>query len=484
MSMEPVHLRCSVCEATLTLAPALLERLEGRSGRVSCRSCDATIRLAHQAGELEVLGASVLESAPTDDQGAQRSGSALPPPLPPEALRPSTTRPPHSVEVGTLSPHTLAFGGAERDELPPPPSSPFPSSLADSTAPESLEELYEQVSIPRSSRSLYEAPLPPGVRLRDEPAAAAPTLSRKPSIAPPPPRPWELSRAPSLPPPPTSPFEDAFGLSVPPPMPEMVRLTADGRLVNAADDGTLERRSRRRRTGAWLAAAAAVLAVTGSAAARPDVTLELASAALGALRPAPSAPTLGKLAEVLVRPAGSAPVSTETGDATDAALPTDGALQSASLGARAATPEVRQPATSALGATARSAAPSSAPQAASAAAESTPSESDAPAEPAGAAAEDGAPALVGAGFDRAAAAAALNEATALAATCRGAEDPTGIAKVVVSFAPSGRATRALVSGPPFAGTPVGGCIASKFRAAQVPAFDGELVTVTKTVVVR
>lgn len=87
-------------------------------------------------------------------------------------------------------------------------------------------------------------------------------------------------------------------------------------------------------------------------------------------------------------------------------------------------------------------------------------------------------------FDKNAAALALRAAEAEAGACRGAGDPSGTARVVVTFAPSGRVTTATVSGAPFAGTTTGGCIAARFRSAQVPAFTGSYVTVTKTVVVR
>jgi hypothetical protein len=56
--------------------------------------------------------------------------------------------------------------------------------------------------------------------------------------------------------------------------------------------------------------------------------------------------------------------------------------------------------------------------------------------------------------------------------------------VTVTFAPSGKVTRAQVGGHPFAGTEVGSCIATQFRSAHVPAFDGDFVTVTKSVVFK
>jgi predicted Zn finger-like uncharacterized protein len=87
-------------------------------------------------------------------------------------------------------------------------------------------------------------------------------------------------------------------------------------------------------------------------------------------------------------------------------------------------------------------------------------------------------------FDRAAASAALTTSAAQASGCRKDGDPSGVASVVVTFAPSGRVTSANISGPPFAGTPTGGCIAGALRKARIPAFEGERVTVSKTVVIQ
>jgi hypothetical protein len=83
-------------------------------------------------------------------------------------------------------------------------------------------------------------------------------------------------------------------------------------------------------------------------------------------------------------------------------------------------------------------------------------------------------------FDRAAALSALNKAAAAAKGCKKDDGPTGSGKVRVTFAPSGNVTSATVDGPPFAGTPVGGCVASAFRGAHVPPFDGSPVAVPKS----
>jgi hypothetical protein len=96
--------------------------------------------------------------------------------------------------------------------------------------------------------------------------------------------------------------------------------------------------------------------------------------------------------------------------------------------------------------------------------------------------EPAAPAPVVA-FDRNAAGTALDRAAAGAGMCRSGEDPSGVARAIVTFAPSGRVTSATVNGPPFAGTTTGGCIARNLRSATVPPFSGDHVTVAKTLVI-
>ena len=93
-------------------------------------------------------------------------------------------------------------------------------------------------------------------------------------------------------------------------------------------------------------------------------------------------------------------------------------------------------------------------------------------------------ASAGAPFDRGAAVAALRTAAGAASSCRRGSDPSGTATVTVTFANSGRAINANVSGPPFAGTATGGCIAAAMRRARVPPFSGDRVTVSKRVVIQ
>jgi predicted Zn finger-like uncharacterized protein len=87
-------------------------------------------------------------------------------------------------------------------------------------------------------------------------------------------------------------------------------------------------------------------------------------------------------------------------------------------------------------------------------------------------------------FSKGAAVAALSAASSQAASCKKIGGPTGTGKVQVTFAPSGRVTTANVSGGPFAGTSVGGCVASVFRRAKVPPFSGTQITVSKSFTIR
>ena len=94
------------------------------------------------------------------------------------------------------------------------------------------------------------------------------------------------------------------------------------------------------------------------------------------------------------------------------------------------------------------------------------------------------PAAADTEFDRDAARNALASAATQASSCRKEGDPSGTANLTITFAPSGRVTSAQIQGPPFSGTPTGGCIASTMRRASVPAFSGDYVTVSKTIVVQ
>jgi hypothetical protein len=86
----------------------------------------------------------------------------------------------------------------------------------------------------------------------------------------------------------------------------------------------------------------------------------------------------------------------------------------------------------------------------------------------------------GGGFNKEAAVAALSVAASQATVCKRPEGPWGSGRAVVTFASSGRVTTANVTGEPFGGTAVGGCVASVFRRAKIPGFSGDPVTVSKS----
>lgn len=81
-------------------------------------------------------------------------------------------------------------------------------------------------------------------------------------------------------------------------------------------------------------------------------------------------------------------------------------------------------------------------------------------------------------FDRGAAAAALGGVNVQ--SCKKPDGPTGAGHVTVTFGPDGQVQSAVVDSGPFPGTPVGGCIAGKFRGAHVPPFGGAPVRVGKS----
>lgn len=82
-----------------------------------------------------------------------------------------------------------------------------------------------------------------------------------------------------------------------------------------------------------------------------------------------------------------------------------------------------------------------------------------------------------AGFDRDAAMNAMKSVDI--GKCKKAKGPTGDGHVIVTFAPGGTASDATVDQAPFAGTKVGKCIATQYKKAKVPAFQGTAVSVGK-----
>lgn len=86
----------------------------------------------------------------------------------------------------------------------------------------------------------------------------------------------------------------------------------------------------------------------------------------------------------------------------------------------------------------------------------------------------------GKSFSARAANASLATAIGRARACRKAGDPAGVAQIAVSFANNGRVSAVNVAGVNIAGTSLASCIATTLKAARVPAFGGEPVTMKKT----
>jgi Vault protein inter-alpha-trypsin domain/FecR protein/von Willebrand factor type A domain len=82
-------------------------------------------------------------------------------------------------------------------------------------------------------------------------------------------------------------------------------------------------------------------------------------------------------------------------------------------------------------------------------------------------------------FDRSAAARALSAAARSVVSCVVENGPTGTGRALVTFSPSGAVSRVSIDAP-FAGTPVGSCVTSRFRSVRLAGFSGSEVTVSKS----
>lgn len=264
-------------------------------------------------------------------------------------------------------------------------------------------------------------------------------------------------------------------VSIPPPAPALPSGSFDY-------EGNAARSSR-----AWLYVLVVIAVGLGGVLAWRSGTLDplLIKAGVVSRRPAPiPVPTV----------APAKPAATETA----AALATESAVASASA-APSATPNASATAAKASPTNAGTAPPpataahaaSTAPTHATATAprESAPKESVAKETPSKESSDKdtsskettAAPATGGAStpFDTAAAKEVLTSTASNAASCKEMGGPTGNGKVSITFAPSGRPTSVAVTGD-LAGTTVGSCVARLFRAARVPAFAGDPVTVAKS----
>jgi hypothetical protein len=181
-----------------------------------------------------------------------------------------------------------------------------------------------------------------------------------------------------------------------------------------------------------------------------------------------AAPVATPPAAIETAPGPATPLDLAQANSAAPASPTSAAPLAHTGSTSTSTPTATRAETSPTSATAQSvAAPAAAPAASAAAPSST----------------EAAPAIAAPPIDTAALRAALEAAAAQAASCKKDGDPSGSAAARVTFVQSGRVTSAIISGPPFAGTTTGGCIAATLRRARIPAFSGETVTVSKTVTI-
>jgi hypothetical protein len=199
---------------------------------------------------------------------------------------------------------------------------------------------------------------------------------------------------------------------------------------------------------------------------------------------APRAPAAERVAgAVIAREQAGDPYGVPAAPTPIAATPEAAAVDSAAAEGKADAPSAESiadaaaapiPAPSASAPSAPSAAPASPPSLGDAIAHAVggaPAASSAPVDPAAPEARR---------FDRGAAMAALGRSAAAAVSrCRARGEP-GRGSVTVTFAPSGAAQSMAVSAP-FAGTPMGDCIASRFQGVHVPAFSGDAITVRQSI---
>lgn len=477
--MNTIEIMCEACDTKMRLSGGLLERLGGRRGRVTCKQCSNKVSLDASGDELVVTagGSRIegddLELEPISEndphlsdvppanpslgriQVSSNAASSLPPPLPQSAAergKQEAPLPPMRAVEDSLSPHTFedeaSLAALAKDIRSTPFSAPPPRD-------ESYQSLYPEIPAPARKQ---EVSTPFG-------ASQAPSPPRASSRA--------VAPAPL--------FSEGASVGVAPGAPSVV-VTADGRLLNQADLGLAGENSKSSKAP-WILAAVALFALGISLSAqiqngvsdafRPQISSAAASPVPTQLQSLPAEKSETTVAEVMIDAETTTDVREDSPSETDSGADVAGATPAVAPSKSQATSRVK--ASPATKPSPSAAAPVSAAPAAAAPAAAV--EAEAKAEP-----EE--PELQAAPFSAAQAAGAMREATALASSCRRATDPSGQARVVVTFAPSGRVTRATISGPPFAGTTTGGCIASRFRGARIPAFSGEAVTVSKTVTVH
>lgn len=541
----PFTVSCSACNARFLLGDDLFRRkVSGKVVTVRCRSCNAEIAVdatepatlpSHDA-PVAAVAAPRAHHHPAPPRPKHKEGGAtgtpLPGPtgaLPPKAAAATGTplpKPPVPRANATATPLPAGalmsiWDAAEKNAGPRKPPAPaqdlelitdFEESPPSSSDAPTLTELRHEASPPKKPKLAKKAPDEFLVNLSAGTGGivGAPTIDVSSLVSPPAPPVEELLEveATELTPPParkaTMPLFDmsavlpaanenvkSLGSSL---SPSHVDVPIDDDLPVTPSQKARERKHvvapkttsvapppKAKRGGAvWfvlVAAAAGVVAIVGlrgrgapvhapepeaSAQAAPSTTLVEAKPSTD------TAATAAAPAEV----ASEAPPSASATEASSAKPSSTAAPASANTGSSVKSTDSSKAV----------AAEPTAPKPEATAAVEKPAEAEKPAAPAPRPVP--APAEPGTEFDRGAAVSALKAAAAEASACRKDGDPSGTATLTITFAPSGRVTSANIQGPPFAGTPTGGCIANAMRHASVPAFSGDRVTVNKTIVIQ
>lgn len=535
--MNTLDIICDSCDAQMRLSAGLLARVAGKTGRVSCKQCEQRVILDGRDGGVRVVaGGTVVEpldleevQSSADGDGKQEAGdphlselppdvwesrgqsnSSLPPPLPEEAKKdsnspPAMDEPPPSAEeltdvASVREPGLFELADQLRRAEDREPRFEAPSPLRageDSLSPHSIDDEEEDglVSLNRDFRSspfaserdaTYESLFPKNSRITDPAIFEAPVPLV--SGAPRPPKAGELRRSRAA-------EADALAADLSKPAGQVSMLVGpDGNLHNRTDEQTMTTAAlsaapapQRSSWFPWMVAAVSLLALgisIGMHARDGGVALQSPLEKAEAHRPTLAGAPFAE--EEVIEPT----VEEDVIDDIENELAEEDAIIEDSVGTESESVEKQADLTvkkaeakkaEATTATATKEEGSSDESKDLVEDETNGEPVDSEAEESEEADGEMAPAPQ---FSASAASAALREATALASSCRSPSDPTGNATVVVTFAPSGRVTRAAVTGEPYAGTTTGGCIASRFRSARVPAFSGDFVTVKKTVTIN
>lgn len=535
MSMGPVTIECTDCNSLMRLSKSVLERVQGRTGKVTCKGCGKRIQLDRREVPLILRGAIFADEVEVeldDDPSPLQQTDSI-------SLAPSAGSRPKKEDAtlrrepagtsssggGSLAPQTIEqssaldepadelraspeIGSKDVAEVPDDeiesvrteraqeiqgeqPSSPEAALPSSPLADPALDGLYQRLKKSRATQESAPAERPTPLPTRKAP---------RPSVAPPhaavaPPRPWELD---------SQRFqqgeEDADELAKPAARLEAdpsaakgsaqgVQLTSDGRLVNAADKNknTARKKSRRRM---WLPAAAAAALLGGF------VTGKIGTHLAGAQPVEASVPAISSVAHVVLANAEPTAVEPPTQESEPELSILPGYASAIEAPLEQASPdeedEEASPDEEETELRQANEFPSDRVEDGAEPEDSTHLEEPSPKQEASTDSAESMEEDVEANgaeptlppFSKEAASAALNAATGNALSCRKGSDPIGTARVVVTFAPSGRATSATVNGFPFAGTEIGGCVARQFSAVRIPAFSGNHVTVRKKVVLQ